>query len=207
MKKNKTLKLIIAGAIITCTILTVTGCGKKTNEVTEYNKENDVSINKNVEENKNNLNQNITNNSATSNISENKVSENNTYNALKGYYKVNGKFEDVVGEARLNLCENGCFAYYYYPETDEHYEGYYTIDGDAISLHCILDCSNDPGAIIINKTIKLKINSDNSISDNELLKTTLNKASNNPVYDINISESISSRFNNKFLNTSESLNK
>ena len=56
MKKSKTLKLIIAGAIITCTILTVTGCGKKTNEVTEYNKENDVSINQNTNEQKNSTN-------------------------------------------------------------------------------------------------------------------------------------------------------
>ena len=89
MKKNKTLKLIIAGAIITCTILTVTGCGKKTNEVTEYNKENDVSINQNTNEQKNSTNVESQNKNVTNNIVSN-TAKNSTATNISANEKVDG---------------------------------------------------------------------------------------------------------------------
>lgn len=125
-----------------------------------------------------------------------------TCSSLKGVYKA--KIEDVplddgINEVSIILCENGTFAYYFSPTTDAHDEGYYTINEDTIILHVLLGCANDPGAKVIDETVILKINSDNSLTDNNKLNVTLKKSSDIVSEEVNLSNSIRHRLDYDYL--------
>lgn len=113
------------------------------------------------------------------NVSNN---ENNiTYSNFKGKYIANLKnsqetTQDVETKVILYLYENGNYNYNNIPGTDAGHVGYYTISGNNLILHEILACANDIGRKITSDTITLKINNDNTITDNTL-NVTLKKAS------------------------------
>lgn len=100
----------------------------------------------------------------------------NNCSSVKGIYKA--EITDPTGEkveVQLTLKEDGTFAYYN-TFNEAHDEGYYTIDGNNITLHVILHCGNDIGATMTDETIKVQYNKDN-IVDNDKLNITLKKSS------------------------------
>jgi len=107
----------------------------------------------------------ISNNSNTSNTM--------TFSSLKGKYVGNadvkpGTTPDGETEVSLYLYENGSYKYNNMPGLASGHIGYYTFSDNNLILHKIADCGNDIGRTLTSGTITLKINNDNSITDNEL---------------------------------------
>lgn len=112
------------------------------------------------------------NNVNSSNSNSNEVS-NITFSSLSGIYIGDAKVESRTTpngetEVRLYLYENGSFEYNDSPGLGSGKVGYYTFSDNNIILHEVLLCANDIGRTITSDTMTLKINSDNSITDNKI---------------------------------------
>lgn len=112
------------------------------------------------------------NNVNSSNSNSNEVS-NITFSSLSGIYIGDAKVESGTTpngetEVRLYLYENGSFEYNDSPGLGSGKVGYYTFSDNNIILHEVLLCANDIGRTITSDTMTLKINSDNSITDNKI---------------------------------------
>ena len=171
-----------------------------------------------TEENINNLNSQITilqdkinkkseiATNTSENIKEDNILINNnstnttnvvTYNELKGKYEGIATNDTISGIVYLTLCENGMYHYENIVNTACASEGYYTFTENEITLHQIISCANDPGRTISSDIIKLKLNEDGTITDNEL--NTILKKKSNDVEEINICNTLKNSLKNNFL--------
>jgi len=151
----------------------------------------------------NNENNNTINNSNTNN-QDDKSTGVVTISSLIGGYDNGGSETEYQS---LYLYENGTFAYYTSGVIDSHYEGYYIINNNKIKFYSILDCANDPSAVISNKTFDGTVNNGAISIDkvvmkkSEATKSVYNTYSENG--GIDLSGSISGRFKNNFLFVNE----
>ena len=111
---------------------------------------------------KTNTNAEITKNNSDSVVDNTKSAY--SYDNIKGLYKYNKKLNaDSTAQYELCLLDNGTFSYHYMTEFDHALWGNYIIVNDEIILNQLFTTESDVG-------IKLKINSDGTITDtNELL--------------------------------------
>ena len=182
-----------------------TRIGELENKIEDFAKNSTVNENNEIERNSitNTFNNTTFDTESSDNKIVNNTSSNITYNTLKGTYE--GNIEAVEGSeyttVYLTLYDNGSYAYYYDPNTDCHFEGYYIIKDNNLILYNLLDCANDPGATIVDEKITLKIDSDTQLTDSNKLKTTLRKSSSKYRGDtvVNLSTSLKGRLENNFL--------
>ena len=104
-----------------------------------------------------------------------------TFGSLSGVYTGDVKdesieFPDGETEVNLYLYEDGGFCYKNTPGLESGIAGYYTFDNNELILHGVVNMGNDIGRTIINDTMTMKINDDNSITDSKL-KAELKKSS------------------------------
>ncbi len=95
-----------------------------------------------------------------------------SYDNIKGIYKYSKKLNaDSTAQYELCLLDNGTFSYHYMTEIDHALWGNYIIVNDEIILNQLFTTESDAGIHAIEEgKIKLKINSDGTITDtNELL--------------------------------------
>lgn len=119
---------------------------------------------------KTNTNAEITKNNSDS-VEDNTKSA-YSYDNIKGLYKYNKKLNaDSTAQYELCLLDNGTFSYHYMTEFDHALWGNYIIVNDEIILNQLFTTESDVGIHAIEEgKIKLKINSDGTITDtNELL--------------------------------------
>ena len=119
---------------------------------------------------KTNTNAEITKNNSDSVVDNNKSAY--SYDNIKGLYKYNRKLNaDSTAQYELCLLDNGTFSYHYMTEFDHALWGNYIIVNDEIILNQLFTTESDVGIHAIEEgKIKLKINSDGTITDtNELL--------------------------------------
>ncbi len=119
---------------------------------------------------KTNTNAEITKNNSDSVVDNNKSAY--SYDNIKGLYKYNKKLNaDSTAQYELCLLDNGTFSYHYMTEFDHALWGNYIIVNDEIILNQLFTTESDVGIHAIEEgKIKLKINSDGTITDtNELL--------------------------------------
>ena len=119
---------------------------------------------------KTNTNAEITKNNSDSVVDNNKSAY--SYDNIKGLYKYNKKLNaDSTAQYELCLLDNGTFSYRYMTEFDHALLGNYIIVNDEIILNQLFTTESDVGIHAIEEgKIKLKINSDGTITDtNELL--------------------------------------
>lgn len=119
---------------------------------------------------KTNTNAEITKNNSDSVVDNNKSAY--LYDNIKGLYKYNKKLNaDSTAQYELCLLDNGTFSYHYMTEFDHALWGNYIIVNDEIILNQLFTTESDVGIHAIEEgKIKLKINSDGTITDtNELL--------------------------------------
>ena len=119
---------------------------------------------------KTNTNAEITKNNSDSVVDNNKSAY--SYDNIKGLYKYNKKLNaDSTAQYELCLLDNGTFSYNYMTEFDHALWGNYIIVNDEIILNQLFTTESDVGIHAIEEgKIKLKINSDGTITDtNELL--------------------------------------
>lgn len=153
----------------------------------------------------NSVTQNSSNASNTTSPKDTATTTTKTIGDVTGTYtgsvKLSGSTEN--GEIRLDLCTSGTFAYYTTPNTDAHYEGYYTVDDNNVTLYCIVNAANDIGRTVYNKTkiIKLQLNNDNSISDNTEVKVSLKKSSSTVNTTVDLSDTLYTAISNNSLNS------
>lgn len=120
---------------------------------------------------KTNTNAEIAKNSSDSVVDNTKRAY--SYDNIKGLYKYNKKLNaDTTAQYELCLLDNGTFSYHYMTEIDHALWGNYIIVNDEIILNQLFTTESDVGIHAIEEgKIKLKINSDGTITDtNELLK-------------------------------------
>lgn len=193
MEEKKTIKISLSTFFLILTIIAIGAMGffiyklndDKTKEIEQANElRKKISVleseNNTLKQKESTYTQNATNQVANKNNVEEKTIETTNVNncsSVKGIYKAEATDpRGDKGEVQLTLNEDGTFAYYYVPNFETHYEGYYTIDGNNIILHAILGCGNDIGAGMIDETIKIEYNKDNVV-DNDKLNITLKKSS------------------------------
>lgn len=119
---------------------------------------------------KTNTNAEITKNNSDSVVDNNKSAY--SYDNIKGLYNYNKKLNaDSTAQYELCLLDNGTFSYHYMTEFDHALWGNYIIVNDEIILNQLFTTESDVGIHAIEEgKIKLKINSDGTITDtNELL--------------------------------------
>ena len=119
---------------------------------------------------KTNSNAEITKNNSDSVVDNTKSAY--SYDNIKGLYKYNKKLNaDSTAQYELCLLDNGTFSYHYMTEFDHALWGNYIIVNDEIILNQLFTTESDVGIHAIEEgKIKLKINSDGTITDtNELL--------------------------------------
>lgn len=119
---------------------------------------------------KTNTNAEITKNNSDSVVDNTKSAY--SYDNIKGLYKYNKKLNaDSTAQYELCLLDNGTFSYHYMTEFDHALCGNYIIVNDEIILNQLFTTESDVGIHAIEEgKIKLKINSDGTITDtNELL--------------------------------------
>lgn len=119
---------------------------------------------------KTNTNAEITKNNSDSVVDNTKSAY--SYDNIKGLYKYNRKLNaDSTAQYELCLLDNGTFSYHYMTEFDHALWGNYIIVNDEIILNQLFTTESDVGIHAIEEgKIKLKINSDGTITDtNELL--------------------------------------
>lgn len=119
---------------------------------------------------KTNTNAEITKNNSDSVVDNTKSAY--SYDNIKGLYKYNKKLNaDSTAQYELCLLHNGTFSYHYMTEFDHALWGNYIIVNDEIILNQLFTTESDVGIHAIEEgKIKLKINSDGTITDtNELL--------------------------------------
>lgn len=119
---------------------------------------------------KTNTNAEITKNNSDSVVDNTKSAY--SYDNIKGLYKYNKKLNaDSTAQYELCLLDNGTFSYHYMTEFDHALWGNYIIVNDEIILNQLFTTESDVGIHAIEEgKIKLKINSDGTITDtNELL--------------------------------------
>ena len=119
---------------------------------------------------KTNTNAEITKNNSDSVVDNTKSAY--SYDNIKGLYKYNKKWNaDSTAQYELCLLDNGTFSYHYMTEFDHALWGNYIIVNDEIILNQLFTTESDVGIHAIEEgKIKLKINSDGTITDtNELL--------------------------------------
>ena len=119
---------------------------------------------------KTNTNAEITKNNSDSVVDNTKSAY--SYDNIKGLYKYNKKLNaDSTAQYELCLLDNGTFSYHYMTEFDYALWGNYIIVNDEIILNQLFTTESDVGIHTIEEgKIKLKINSDGTITDtNELL--------------------------------------
>lgn len=119
---------------------------------------------------KTNTNAEITKSNSDSVVDNNKSAY--SYDNIKGLYKYNKKLNaDSTAQYELCLLDNGTFSYHYMTEFDHALWGNYIIVNDEIILNQLFTTESDVGIHAIEEgKIKLKINSDGTITDtNELL--------------------------------------
>ena len=94
-----------------------------------------------------------------------------SYNEIKGVYKYSKELTaDITATYELELFENGTFDYHYLTEYDQGLVGNYIIVDDEIILNKFFSTGSGVGMYATVGTLKLKINSDGSLTDtNELL--------------------------------------
>lgn len=95
-----------------------------------------------------------------------------SYDNIKGIYKYSKKLNaDSTAQYELFLLDNGTFSYHYMTEIDHALWGNYIILNDEIILNKLFTTESDAGIHATDSgKIKLKINSDGTITDtNELL--------------------------------------
>ena len=203
MKENGTIKVSL-GVTICIVIITLLLCIiaglyyfgfmiKDKNETKSEGQTVDTKIISNIEKKEENVDLTDEMTEEQTEIVEKKI----TTATLKGIYK--GKVEGTEEHATLELSENGSFAYYCIMY-DAHYEGYYIIEESKIKLYRIIATGNDVSARIMkdNTPIELKINEDNSLTDNTLKNVTLKKESSD-VEELNLVKSIDYRLQNNWL--------
>ena len=93
-----------------------------------------------------------------------------TYKDIKGQYKYSEKIkieEDYQPECiyDLRLNDDGTFHYEVFVDTPDGYYGNYFIEGNEIVLNTLFSHGSGAGFGFKNKTFKLKINSDGTITD------------------------------------------
>lgn len=119
---------------------------------------------------KTNTNAEITKNNSDSVVDNTKSAY--SYDNIKGLYKYNKKLNaDSTAQYELCLLDNGTFSYHYMTEFDHALWGNYIIVNDEIILNQLFTTESDVGIHAVEEgKIKLKINSDGTITDtNELL--------------------------------------
>lgn len=119
---------------------------------------------------KTNTNAEITKNNSDSVVDNTKSAF--SYDNVKWLYKYNKKLNaDSTAQYELCLLDNGTFSYHYMTEFDHALWGNYIIVNDEIILNQLFTTESDVGIHAIEEgKIKLKINSDGTITDtNELL--------------------------------------
>lgn len=144
-------------------------------------------------------------NEVSNTSSNNSTGEKNiTFSSLSGIYIGDSKVDSGTtpsneSKVYLYLYEDGEFCYDNSPGLASGYIGYYTFDDNNLILHAVVKCANDIGRTITSDVIKLKINSDNSITDsnlNAVLKKDSQKIENKTGI---ISAELKSALNNKVL--------
>ena len=127
----------------------------------------------NTEQNNSNSNSNEVSNTNNTTSNNSNITTNMSFNSLSGLYK--GDADIAPGttpygekEVALYLYEDGSFRYYDSPGLNAGHVGYYTFNDNNLILHEILECANDVGRTITSNTFTLEINTDNSITDNNL---------------------------------------
>ena len=203
--------LIIAIIIICIMGYFLYRSANKTSDIIEKEKELNAKIEKMEEEIANKevttikADQKNYNNNLNSKESKDTASNNMSFSSLKGKYVGNADVEpgttpDGETEVNLYLYENGSYSYNNMPGFAAGHIGYYTVDGNNLILHEIIECANDIGRTITSNTITLKINNDKSITDNEL-NAVLKKSNSNVENENNIiSTELKNALNNKSLN-------
>lgn len=185
MEEKKVIKISFSTFFLIITIIAIGIMGffiyklnddktKATEQVNELN--NRVSLLENTEKEptiieKTNTNAEITKNSSDSVVDNTKRAY--SYDNIKGLYKYNKKLNaDTTAQYELCLLDNGTFSYHYMTEIDHALWGNYIIVNDEIILNQLFTTESDVGIHAIEEgKIKLKINSDGTITDtNELLK-------------------------------------
>lgn len=185
MEEKKAIKISFSTFFLIITIIAIGIMGffiyklnddktKATEQVNELN--NRVSLLENTEKEptiieKTNTNAEITKNSSDSVVDNTKRAY--SYDNIKGLYKYNKKLNaDTTAQYELCLLDNGTFSYHYMTEIDHALWGNYIIVNDEIILNQLFTTESDVGIHAIEEgKIKLKINSDGTITDtNELLK-------------------------------------
>ena len=185
MEEKKAIKISFSTFFLIITIIAIGIMGffiyklnddktKATEQVNELN--NRVSLLENTEKEptiieKTNTNAEITKNSSDSVVDNTKSDY--SYDNIKGLYKYNKKLNaDTTAQYELCLLDNGTFSYHYMTEIDHALWGNYIIVNDEIILNQLFTTESDVGIHAIEEgKIKLKINSDGTITDtNELLK-------------------------------------
>lgn len=153
-----------------------------------------------IDENINSKEVKNSNNLTNSTTVENRL----TFSSLSGMYIGDAKVEpgtttDEETEVRLFLYEDGSFSYNNHSGLAAGIVGYYTFNENDIILHEVLKCANDIGRSITSDTMTLKINKDNSITDNKL-NAVLKKTSQKIESKTNcISEELKNALNNNSL--------
>lgn len=187
IKEKKTIKISIFIVFLIIAIIAICimayflySSNTKANDMLSKEKELNAKIAKLEDDVSSKQNQiNATSNNVTSGFSnkvnnDNSTTENNLkFSSLGGIYVGDAKIEpgttpDGETEVKLYLYENGSFEYNDSPGLDSGKVGYYTFSDNNLILHEVLLCANDLGRTITNDTMTLKINSDNSITDNKL---------------------------------------
>ena len=187
MEEKKTIKVSISTVLL---ILAIIGMGvmgyfiyklndektRATEQVSELNNqvktlENTVSsLQKTIEE-ISNTNKTDTTANVTETKKEDEQSKSSTsFSTLSGLYQAEVKIDDKwTGDVSLSLQENGEFSYGNDPRTNAGVSGHYTFKDDILTLYKELSHPNDVGGPYpTSGTITLKINSDGSITDENL---------------------------------------
>lgn len=122
-----------------------------------------------------------------------------TYNSLKGTYEGTVISNGETGKVYLTLCANGMYLYEDIIGTECDGQGYYTFNDNELTLHQIVRRANDPGVQIQNEIINLKLNDNNSFTDNKL-NTVLKKSSDTVQYEVDICATLKNALDNGLLN-------
>lgn len=163
-----------------------------TNSNKEDNKNTVVGDNSTSNENTAKESNTISNESTTKNSTE-ISSKGYTYDNLKGTYIKKVETESADGSAyemqyKLYLNNDCSFVYYAAPDTDCHLVGYYIINDNKISLHCVLSYGNDPSISVVSDIYELSISDAKTLNDNDIAKGNLEKTSNSVDINLNLSE-------------------
>lgn len=209
MEDKKSIKLslstcfLIVAIIIICIMGLVIYRQTNKNLNTEINTKNTTSSDLSETQSNDTISNITTNNT----LIENSTTTSNvySYNDIKGIYTYSQKLNDEEN-AFYNLClfENGTFYYSFGISNEKGFIGNYIIVDDEVVMNKMFSTGSDASLTAIEGSLKLKINSDNSLNDsnqvlnvdkvfasklsNINLKKSTNKDDLELYYNINISK-------------------